>query len=75
MRNESIIDLTDRLDPRRCEQWLSEMRRRTTDHGVHRLIDDVRSELALLGELAVDLSDVVVGALASVEAAVELAPR
>ena len=78
MRSETVlIDLTDRIDAGRCFQWLREARSQTTDGTVHRLIDDVADELrmvaAFAGGVADDMSEVVIGALASVEAAVEVA--
>ncbi|MGH1503326.1 MAG: hypothetical protein ACRBI6_07210 [Acidimicrobiales bacterium] len=72
-----LTDLTDRIDVRRCQQWLRDARGRTADGAVHRLIDDVADELrmvaAFAGGVADDMTDVVIGALASVEAAVEVA--
>ena len=78
MRSETvIIDLTDRLDARRCLQWLAEVRKRTADRALHRLVDDVSNELRMLidaaGHLAEELTDLVVGAMASVEAALDVA--
>ncbi len=78
MRSETVlIDLTDRIDARRCHDWLRDARSRTADGVVHRLIDDVADELRLMGafagDLADEMTDLVVGALASVEAALEVA--
>ncbi len=70
----TIIDLTDNLSPRRCQQWLNQMRGYSADHRIHGLIDDVSRELRELGQFGAELTDVVVGALASIEAAFELAP-
>ena len=55
-----------------CHRWLERMQESTTDQGVRLLIDDVRDDLWAVGSVEGELGDLVLGALASVAAAVDV---
>ncbi|MDH3679675.1 MAG: hypothetical protein OEV40_06960 [Acidimicrobiia bacterium] len=57
----------------RCVDWLLTLHESTTDPQLQRLAIDVLAELRELGPGAGEFADVVLGALASVEVAFEIA--
>ncbi len=57
----------------RCVQWLRSLQRTTVDPQLIALVDDTLDDLARLGRFGRDMEDAVLGALASVEVAFELA--
>ncbi|MGF1598634.1 MAG: hypothetical protein ACFCVK_17185 [Acidimicrobiales bacterium] len=72
MTEPAVIDLTSRLDAARYQVWLERAARRTSHPGVRRLIADVSAELRALGPVDRELESVVLGALASVAAALDV---
>lgn len=77
--DQSGQKIGDRLDVEtaglsfmRCHQWLEEAYESTTDHGIRRLIEDVMDDLWALGSVEGELGDLVIGALESVAAAMEV---
>ncbi len=72
-------EISERLDVEtaglsfiRCHQWLEEAYESTTDQGIRRLIEDVMDDLWTLGSVEGELGDLVIGALESVAAAMEV---
>lgn len=63
----------DELSFDRCVDWLLTLHQSTTDTELQRLVTDVLAELRELGPGRGEFADVVLGALASVEVAFEIA--
>jgi hypothetical protein len=57
----------------RCVDWLLDLQQSTSDEGLRGLIADTLLDLRLLGPFDADIEDVVLGALASIEVAFEVA--
>ena len=57
----------------RCVDWLLDLRQSTDDPGLQALIGEVLAELQELAPFVDELSDLVLGAIASVEVALEIA--
>jgi hypothetical protein len=57
----------------RCVDWLLDLHQSTTDHRLRALVTDVLHDLRELGPVDRQFEDLVLGALASVEMAFEIA--
>lgn len=71
--DDDLCDEPGSISLERCVQWLRSLQRTTVDPQLIALVDDTLEDLARLGRFGRDMEDVVLGALASVEVAFELA--
>ncbi|MEZ5412545.1 MAG: hypothetical protein R2761_31210 [Acidimicrobiales bacterium] len=66
-----VTDAT--VSPERCLAWLGGLLASTDDPGLRDLVTDTIDDIRRLGRFGRDLEDVILGALASIEVAFEVA--
>ncbi len=71
--DDDLCDDPASISVERCVQWLRALQRTTVDSQLIALVDDTLDDLARLGRFGRDMEDIVLGALASVEVAFEMA--
>lgn len=73
--DNNVVTSNETLSLERCVDWLLDLYQSTSEPVLRRLVSDVLTEVKELGELCDDheLEEVVLGALASVEAAFDVA--
>lgn len=64
--------MTPTLLPAHCETWLREAYLRAQTAATRRLVADVLDDVRAIGEIDDELTDMIIGALASVEAALDV---
>lgn len=76
VNNSFTIDLTDReISLEICTRWLETALETSTDDSFRRLISDVIEDLHALGSVEGELRSLVIGALGSVQSAMEIQGR
>ncbi len=71
--DQVMIDLTESLvSLELCQRWLQNALNSTTDESFRRLISDVMGDLSDLGSVEGELESLVIGALGSVQSAMEV---